>query len=95
MSLRLRSVIVSCLVAASCTPMVEPELTLTASPRTLDGVGQKAVIRVSALDAEGKPGTGTVRVSSAAGSLMAGAEISLAAGEGLRNGRQQGRWESV
>lgn len=68
---------------SACGPMlVEPELTMTASPRTIDGVAQASVIRVIGVDDRARPGTGTVRVTSAAGSLKDGAEVTLAAGEG-------------
>lgn len=67
----------------ACPEMtVEPELTLTASPRTIDGISQKAVIKVVGVDDHSDPGTGTVRVTSAAGSLKDGVEVSLVAGEG-------------
>lgn len=62
-------------------PKVEPELTLTAAPRTIDSVGQKTTIRAFATDDTGKPGTGNVRFSTPAGSLKAGEEVALLAGE--------------
>ena len=68
---------------SACSPMlVEPELTLTASPRTIDGIAQNALIRVVGVDDRARPGTGTVRVTSATGSLMDGVDVTLAAGEG-------------
>jgi hypothetical protein len=68
---------------SACTPeKVEPELTLSASPRTIDGAMQASTIKVVGVDDNAKPGTGTVRVSSAAGSLKDGADVALVAGEG-------------
>ena len=68
---------------AACGPAtVEPELTLTASPRTIDGVAQKSTVKMSAVDDKGKLGTGKVRVTSGAGSLKDGVEVDLLAGEG-------------
>ncbi|MDP2276097.1 MAG: hypothetical protein Q8N23_15365 [Archangium sp.] len=68
---------------AACGPMlVEPELTISASPRTLDGVAQKATIKVVAVDDKAKPGSGKVRITSVAGSLKDGVEVDLLAGEG-------------
>ncbi len=67
----------------ACEPMkVEPELVLTPSPRTIDGISQTSAIRVLALNDEGKPGAGTVRLSSAAGSFKSGVEVTLVDGEG-------------
>ena len=74
-------------VLTACPPEKgPPELTITASPRTLDGAMQAATIRVVGVDDDGKPGTGSVRVTSAAGSLKDGAEVSLLAGEGREPG---------
>ncbi len=69
-------------VAACEEPKVEPQLVITPSPRTLDGEGQVATVKVQAIDDENNPGTGTVRVSSSAGSLVDGVEVSLTNGEG-------------
>lgn len=67
---------------ASCGPeTVEPELTLSASPRTLDGLAQKATVTVVGVDDKKKAGTGTVRITSTAGSLKDGVEASFVAGE--------------
>ncbi|MDP1826365.1 MAG: hypothetical protein Q8L48_24065 [Archangium sp.] len=63
-------------------PAVEPELTLSASPRTLDGIMQRSTLRVVAVDDKGKAGTGKVRVTSAAGTLKDGVEVELVGGEG-------------
>ncbi|MFZ5442977.1 MAG: Ig-like domain-containing protein [Myxococcota bacterium] len=71
------------LVGVGCEPpAVEPELTVTVSPKTLDGEGQTATIKVLATDTKGQPGTGTVRVTSTAGTAKNGVEINLLAGEG-------------
>lgn len=70
------------LLTACEPPAVEPELTLAASPRTIDGIMQKATIRVVAVDDKGKAGTGKVRVTSTAGTLKDGVEVDLLAGEG-------------
>lgn len=68
---------------SACEPeKVEPELTLTASPRTLDGISQTSTIRVIAADDTGKAGTGTVRLSSTVGSFKEPVEVELANGEG-------------
>lgn len=67
----------------SCSPMmVDPEVSITPSPRTIDGLGQVSTVKVSATDTQGKPGTGTVTVTSAAGSLKAGTTVTLTDGEG-------------
>lgn len=71
------------LVGVGCEPpAVDPELTMTVSPRTLDGEGQTATIKVLATDTKGQPGTGTVRITSTAGTAKDGIEITLLAGEG-------------
>ncbi len=68
---------------SACPPEKVPaELTLSASPRTIDGAMQASTIKVTGIDDNGKPGTGTVRVTSVAGSLKDGAEVALLAGEG-------------
>ena len=63
-------------------PPVEPELTISVSPRTVDGIAQKATVKVTGVDDKAKPGTGKVRVTSAAGSLKDSVEVDLVAGEG-------------
>lgn len=69
-------------LAVGCEPKkVEPELVLTAAPRTIDSKGQKTTLKALATDEDAKPGAGTVRFSAAAGSLKAGTEVSLLAGE--------------
>ncbi|PZR09105.1 MAG: hypothetical protein DI536_23000 [Archangium gephyra] len=66
---------------SACEPQkVEPILQLTPSPRTIDGNGQKSTVRVFAVDSAGKPGTGTVAVTSSLGSLKDGVELTLAEG---------------
>jgi hypothetical protein len=79
----MHSAMVLAVMTAACgEPSVDAELALTASPKTVDGAGQKSVIKVFATDDKGKPGSGTVRLSSTAGSLKDGAEVTLTAGEG-------------
>jgi len=53
------------------------ELTLTVMPRTLEDDGDRASVFIAAVDRYGDPGTGTVRVSSTAGSLRDGLELVL------------------
>jgi hypothetical protein len=66
----------------ACGPAAtQPELTLSAKPRTIDAKGQVATLTVTAIDAAGKPGTGLVRLSSPKGSLETAAEFTLNAGE--------------
>lgn len=66
---------------AACGPAEVPaDLTLTAKPRTIDNRGAKSVITATATDGLGKPGTGTVRLSSSAGDLTAGVEVPLTDG---------------
>ncbi|MBE2250610.1 MAG: hypothetical protein IAE78_13825 [Myxococcus sp.] len=69
-------------LAASCSPpMVEPVLELTTAPRTIRADGQKSVVSVNAIDGAGKPGTGSVRITSTFGSLKEAATLQLAAGK--------------
>jgi len=77
------SLLLSALVSfVGCEPMaVEPELSMTASPSTIDGNAQKSTIKLLATDDKGKPGAGTVRITSPAGTMKAGVEVTLAAGE--------------
>lgn len=71
------------LAVVSCGPMtVEPALTVTAAPRTVRNDGQRTAISISGTDNTGKPGTGNVRVRSAAGSLKDGATVQLMNGTG-------------
>ena len=78
----LSGVLLAGLLASCEPPAVEPELTLSASPRTVDGAAQKTTVKVVTVDAKGKPGAGKVRITSTAGSLKDGVEIDLVAGEG-------------
>lgn len=78
----LSSVLAAGLCLSACEPPpVAPELSITASPRTLDGNQQVATITVEAFDAKGKAGTGSVTLDSTAGSLKAGTELQLAGGK--------------
>ncbi|MGV3622840.1 MAG: hypothetical protein ACO1OB_18625 [Archangium sp.] len=75
--------VAAAVVLSACEPeKVEPILQLTPSPRTIDGNGQTSTVRVFAVDDEGKPGTGTVNVSSSAGSLTNGVDVELSEGAG-------------
>lgn len=71
----------STLLFACEPPAVEPELVVTATPRTIDGAQQKTTVKVEATDSKGKRGTGTVRLSSPAGTLKAADVVSLANGQ--------------
>ena len=65
----------------ACSPMtMEGTLELTASPRSIRSDGQVSRITVTATDGMAKPGTGPVRVTSAAGSLAGGETVTLADG---------------
>jgi len=76
------SIAVAFFVLQGCGPAkVEPQLSLTARPRSIDSKTGKSVVAVSAFDALGKAGTGKVKVSSTAGSLAEGEELTLTAGE--------------
>lgn len=80
----MRSVVMGAVVAlvGACGPAtVEPSLFLSVSPKTLRGA-QVATVKVSATDSKDKPGTGTVRVTSTAGSLVDGTDVDLQGGEG-------------
>ncbi len=69
-------------VAACGQMMIEPTLDLAAKPRTIDGLGQKATLTLTAVDSTNKPGTGKVTVTSSAGSLKDGEDVVLSGGEG-------------
>ncbi|MEW5742450.1 MAG: Ig-like domain-containing protein [Myxococcota bacterium] len=56
-------------------------LTLTARPRTINNAGQVSTITATAVMADMTAGSGTVRLSSAAGSLKTPVELTLADGE--------------
>jgi hypothetical protein len=60
--------ILSSLLICACTGG-EPALEVKATPRTLDGLGQTAVLRIIATDAQGNVGKGSVKIESAAGTL--------------------------
>ncbi len=67
-------------VLAGCGPTaVDPVLSLTPRPRTIDNLGQVSTITVTASDKEGKPGTGTVRLTSVAGTFGDGLTVTLGA----------------
>lgn len=62
----------------SCgSPKTPADLTLSTSPKTIDGLGQASTIGVTAFDESGMPGTGAVALSSMAGSLKTPAMVSL------------------
>ncbi|MBX7097671.1 MAG: hypothetical protein K1X89_08165 [Myxococcaceae bacterium] len=74
------SAAVLALVAFSACPTAgtgSPTLALTASPNKIDDQGQATTLTVEALDADGKPGAGTVKITSAAGSLVDGTSVTL------------------
>ncbi|MFO0600761.1 MAG: hypothetical protein U0228_35960 [Myxococcaceae bacterium] len=64
-----------------CEMKVEPELVLTLTPKTIDGLGQTSTVRATAANDMAKAGTGKVRFSSPAGSLKTPVEVDLASGE--------------
>lgn len=65
---------------SACEPEpVEPIVALTPRPRTIDNKGQVSTITVTATNEKNEAGTGTVRVSSAIGSLSAGTTVTLGA----------------
>lgn len=80
--LLLTSVLLAGILLGCEPPAVEPELTISASPRTVDGVAQKSTVKVNGVDDKAKPGAGKVRITSTAGSLKDGVEVDLVAGEG-------------
>lgn len=67
------------LTYSACTPEMtgQAQLAVTARPRAIDDLGQTAVIEVTATDAAGKPGTGSVSLTSPAGSLKVGTTVML------------------
>lgn len=69
-------------VGVSCgPPMVDPILEVTATPRSIRADGQKTVLAITATDATGKPGTGSVRIQSTIGSLKEKTTVELANGK--------------
>lgn len=74
---------IAAVALVACGPQkVDPQLVISPSPRTLDGEGQTSTVRVQTTDEYGKPGTGTVHLVSAHGTLVDGTDITLADGEG-------------
>ena len=74
---------IAAVALVACGPQkVDPTLAIVPTPRTIDGDGSTASVRVVTTDDVGAPGTGTVHVTSAAGSLVDGADVTLANGEG-------------
>jgi hypothetical protein len=77
------ALLVGVMVWAACgATAADPELTISVDPKVLDGKMQVAKVTVTATDDKGKPGSGNVTVTSAAGSLKDGATVSLANGTG-------------
>lgn len=68
-------------VVSACGPAVDPTLSLTARPRTIDNQGQVSTLTITATTSDGRPGSGTVRLSAPAGSLKTPVELQLLAGE--------------
>jgi len=54
-----------------------PTLSLSARPTAIDDRGENSLITVRALTAEGSPGSGSVELSSSAGSLTSGVTLTL------------------
>ncbi|MDX2011486.1 MAG: Ig-like domain-containing protein [Myxococcaceae bacterium] len=69
-------------LVAACSPMntMDATLELTASPRSIRADGQVSRITVTATDGMAKPGTGSVRLTSTAGSFVDGQTVTLAEG---------------
>lgn len=77
------SVAMAAIALVACGPQkVDPQLIISPSPRTIDGEGQTTQVRVQTTDEYGKPGTGTVRLTSTHGTLVDGTDIALTDGEG-------------
>ncbi|MBK7857453.1 MAG: hypothetical protein IPJ65_02285 [Archangiaceae bacterium] len=74
-----RVALVVCAFAASTCRVAElsDELRVSVSPRVLDDDGRRARVIVATNDAYGDPGSGTVHVSSSAGSLRDGLDLVL------------------
>lgn len=70
------------LVSCAPPPALPIEFTMTARPRVIDGRGKFSIIDVTAVDAAGKPGTGSVIVTSTAGSFIEPTNIKLTNGAG-------------
>ena len=74
---------IAAVALVACGPQkVDPTLAILPAPRTIDGDGSTTTVRVVTTDNVGAPGTGTVHITSAAGSLVDGADVTLADGEG-------------
>lgn len=69
-------------VVVNCSgePPPTPSLSVSARPGIIDEFGQTSTIRVTATQADGTPGSGSVSLSSAAGSLKAGTTLTLSSG---------------
>lgn len=65
-------------VFSACGPAGEPTLTVTARPRSI-GPDDSSNITVTGTMADGKPGSGTVRLSSTAGNMKTPLELGLSA----------------
>ncbi len=69
------------LALVACGPKkVDPTLAIVPTPRTINGEGAIAKLRVVATDDIGAAGSGTVHITSAAGSLVDGTDVTLADG---------------
>lgn len=68
-------------IGSSCSgdPPPTPSLSISSRPTRIDDLGESSTVKVTAKQANGMPGTGTVQVSSVAGSLKSGATLSLGA----------------
>ena len=76
----LATVAISACVLWQCGPTTtDPVLSISAKPLIIDKPTTSVTLTVTAIDELNKSGTGTVTVTSAAGSLTAGAEITLGA----------------
>jgi hypothetical protein len=72
---------VTVMAGVGCSPMTsDPQLSVAVRPSSINGAGQMAEVTVTAVDGAGKPGAGSVRITSAAGSLVNGTVVMLAAG---------------
>lgn len=68
-------------IASNCSsdPPPVPSLAISARPARIDDLGETSTLRVTATQANGMPGSGSVRVSSAAGSLKSSTMLTLGA----------------
>ncbi len=67
-------------VNCSGEPPPMPSLSVSARPGLIDDMGQTSMIRVTATQANGMPGSGSVSLSSSAGSLGVGTTLTLSSG---------------